>query len=175
MFITRNRRQDKQSGSDKEFKDDAQEAREKLATQLESERRETAKGVETERKETAGNVAAEQRRLVERVNTLEQKLIGDIGGLTTSIAVLTERISSSAWMRMQAEMSKSLHHPEPEFAEADELLVELDTGKISDQRRTRLKHLMAERSRDMRPKISDLERATAAVIHIAMDQVEKGN
>lgn len=114
VFVNRNRREDKESGSEKEGKDADRAATARLAAQLEAERAATARNVETgrvaetarveaDRKEVAGVVDAEQRRLMdrvgilekqERVGELERKLLTEIGIVNTSIAVLTERVNA---------------------------------------------------------------------------------
>lgn len=82
-YLSRDRQQASQSGSDREAKDADKAVIEQARSQLESERKDTARTVETsrqaeaarielDRKEAAGSLEAEQRRLATRVGDLER-------------------------------------------------------------------------------------------------------
>lgn len=101
-YLTQDRQKDKQTGSERELKDDDRAAREKLAGQLESERKEQARNIETgrqveaarielDRKEAAGSLEAEQRRLATRVGDLE-RVSSSEGNLKESLKELEKSV-----------------------------------------------------------------------------------
>lgn len=110
-FLTQDRAQDRQSGSDKEIKEDSREATEKLASQLaenvetqarnvELDRKAELARVETDRKEAAIIVKAEQSKLVTRVDDLERDTQKDMASMRTVQAVFKERLNNIAeWLR----------------------------------------------------------------------------
>lgn len=173
FFILRNRKQDQQLSSKKGERDDSRQATEKLAAELATERKETARNVQVDQKAEAARVEADRKETASKLEGEHRRLVEEVRVIKVDLAVLIERVGKGHWERLQAEMSASLHHPEEEFKEGDALLELLVNGTISQEDRARLKVLMGERMRDMRPKISDLERLTASLIHLVMDQVEK--
>lgn len=82
-------------------------------------------------------------------------LIGLVIRQDTRLSKLEMKVSNQAvkieplWKRVQDQISNELHHPDPRFAEMDELLEQLENLSISVTGRERLKVLLVERSSDM--------------------------
>lgn len=77
------------------------------------------------------------------------------------------------WSMIQAKMARELTHPSREFHVADDLLVTLVEGDISETGRQRLLDLMEQRVTDPNPKIGVLERETAGAMAFVMRRAQE--
>jgi hypothetical protein len=87
------------------------------------------------------------------------------------IAVLKTQISP-LWARVQKRISDDLHQPHARYLEMDGLLEKLEGLTITPNDRERLKVLLAERSIDMHPDITPVQRGEAMLMRHVMDLVQ---
>jgi hypothetical protein len=78
---------------------------------------------------------------------------------------------SPLWAKVQAQISSDLHHPHPRYLEMDKLLEKLESLKITNLERVRLKVLLFERSTDMHEDITNDQREKALLMIKVMDMV----
>ncbi len=86
------------------------------------------------------------------------------------IVILQSQISPF-WSAVQTKIAEDLHHPEPEFAEMDNLLEQLESLTITEGGRTKLKGLLVERSDATHPAIKPSERGSAQLMLSVMEKV----
>jgi hypothetical protein len=82
------------------------------------------------------------------------------------ITVLKTQVSP-LWAQVQSRIALDLHHPHPRYFEMDTLLEKLESLTITPDERERLDLLLHQRSTDMSPDISEIQRTEAK----AMTQV----
>lgn len=93
-FISRNRNTDKTDAGEKENADRARQATETLASTLESERKETARGIEADRKNRDEMERRDRKETAAIIEEGHKELVREVHGLSTAMAVLTERVSA---------------------------------------------------------------------------------